>query len=79
MADRFDEDVVSPVVAEVVDVEEAFDATVDERLQTDAGGLVHVPVPEVVIGQGLAVHVIADNELEQMGGNGNLSSRLQSG
>ena len=29
IADRFDEDVVPPVVAEVVDVEEALDATLD--------------------------------------------------
>ena len=36
IADRFDEDVVSPVVAEVVDVEEALDTMLDERLQADA-------------------------------------------
>ena len=33
IADRFDEDIGSPVVAEGVDVEEALDATLDERLQ----------------------------------------------
>ena len=52
IADRFAEDVVSPVVAEVVDVEEALDASPDERLQADAGGLVHVPVPESSSGMG---------------------------
>ena len=67
IAERFDEDVVPPVVAEVVDVDEALDATLDERLQLDAGGLVYVPVPEVVIGHGLAVDALADHELEQMG------------
>ena len=35
--------------------------------QADAGSLVHVPVPEVVIGHGLAVTRIPDHELEQMG------------
>ena len=36
-------------------------------LQADAGGLVYVPVPEVVIGHGLAVDALADHELEHMG------------
>ena len=67
IAERFDEDVVPPVVAEVVDVDEALDATLDGRLQADAGGLVYVPVPEVVIGYGLAVDALVDHELEQMG------------
>ena len=67
ITDRFDEDVVSPVVAEVVDMEEALNATLDERFPADAGGPVHEPVPEVVIGQGLAVDALANNELEQIG------------
>ena len=37
------------------------------RPQADAGGLVHVPVPVVVIGKGLAVDALADHELAQMG------------
>ena len=56
-----------PVVAEVVDGEAPLNATLDARLQTDTSGFVHVPVEEVVIGHGLAVDVLADHELAQMG------------
>ncbi len=67
IANRFEEDVAPPVVAAVVGVEEAVDVTLDERLRTDAALYVHVPVPVVVIGRGLAVEALADHELAQMG------------
>ena len=42
--DRFDEDVMPPVVPEVVHVEEPLDPTVDERLQANARRRVHAVV-----------------------------------
>lgn len=40
-ADRFDEDVLPPVVPEVVHVEETLHPAVDERLQADVRRPVH--------------------------------------
>ena len=61
-----DEDVVAPVVAEVVDVEEPLDAPIDEGSQADPRRVVDLALEELVVRKGLAVDAIVDHELEQM-------------
>ena len=56
----------SPVVAEVVGVEEPFDASLDEGSQTDAHRVVDLAPEKLLTGNELAVDAIADIELEQM-------------
>ena len=61
----FDEEVVAPVVAEVVDVEKLLDAAVDDRLQPDARRLVE-PFIRTTVVLGLAIAPVPDLELEQV-------------
>ena len=61
-----DDDIVTPVVAEVVDVEEPFDASADEGSQANAHRVVDVAFEELVVRKGLTVDALVDHELEQM-------------
>ena len=60
-----DEEVVAPVVAEVVDVEKLHDVAVDDRLQPDARRLVE-PFIRIPVVLGLAIAPVPDLELEQV-------------
>ena len=60
-----DEEVVAPVVAEVVDVEKLLDAAFDDRLKLDARCLVE-PFIRITVVLGLAIAPIPDLELEQV-------------
>ena len=66
VADFFNDDVVPPVVPEVVHIEEALHAALDERLQTDRRGLVRLTLGEDVLIRRHPVYPIPDHKLVQM-------------
>jgi len=66
VSDLFDDEVVAPVVAEIMDAEEPFDAPIDEASQADSRRVADLAFEELVVGKGLAVDGIVDHELEQM-------------
>ena len=66
VSDLLDDDVVAPVVAEVVDVEEPLDASTDEGSQADPRRVVDLALEEFVVRNELAVDALADDELEQV-------------
>ena len=66
VANILDDDVMAPVVAEVVDVEEPFDASLDEGSQAAPRCVADLALEEPVVRKGLAVDALADDELEQV-------------
>ena len=75
-----DEDVVAPVVVEVIDVEEPLDTSADEGSPADPRRVVELAPDELVVRNELAVETIADDELEQVRigpANGDLDDVVQ--
>ena len=64
--DLFDDGVVAPVVAGVMDVEKPLDAPIDEASQADPRRIADFAFKQPVVGKGLAVDAIVNHELEQM-------------
>ena len=66
IGDAFDDDIVAPIVAEVVDVDESLDTARDQGSQPQTLRSVELEAPELVFLARDTVVAIPDGELEQV-------------
>jgi len=66
VAHALDDDVVNPVVAEIIDIFEPIDAAINQGFQAEAFGSINLALIENIVGIGFAINLVADPELEQV-------------
>ena len=66
VADLFDDHVMAPVIAEIVNVEKPFKTAIKQGLQADRLRFVNRALIEAIVGKRLSVNLVTNIELEQM-------------